>query len=87
MKEGPLVSKTHDPGIVFLAIIVQEFGSPHETYYLLTHTTFILLLGCINCCHLGTETLNLLILLGVLPFFSMKATGLVLNEIGSVYIT
>jgi isoprenylcysteine carboxyl methyltransferase (ICMT) family protein YpbQ len=87
MKEGPLVPKKHDPGIEFLAIILQEFGSPHETYFLLTHTTFILLLGCINYCHLGTETLNLLILLGVLLYFSMKATGLVLNKIGSVYIT
>jgi hypothetical protein len=29
MKEDPLVPKTHDLGIVFLAIIVQEFGSPH----------------------------------------------------------
>jgi hypothetical protein len=86
MKEGPLVPKTHDPGIVFLAIIVQELGSPHETYFMLTHTTFILLLGCINC-HPGTETLNLLILLSVLLYFSMKAAGLVLNELGIVYIT
>jgi hypothetical protein len=87
MKEGPLVPKTHDPGIVFLALIVEELGSPHETYLLLTHTSFILLLGCINYCHLETDTLNLLFLLGLLPYFSMKATGLVLNEIGSVCIT
>jgi hypothetical protein len=59
MKEGPLVPKTHDPGIVFLTIIVKEWGSPHETNFLLTHTTFVLLLGCINYCHLGTETLIL----------------------------
>jgi len=52
MKESPLVPKTHDPGIVFLTIIVQELGSSHETYLLLTYTTFILLLGCINYCHL-----------------------------------
>jgi hypothetical protein len=58
MKEGPLVPKTNDPRIVFLVTIVQELGSPHETYFLLTLTTSILLLGCINYCHLVTETLN-----------------------------
>jgi len=43
MKEGPLVPKTHDPGIVFLAIIVQEFGSPHETLLINTYNFYFVI--------------------------------------------